>query len=188
VPFVLDTDEVTNYELGWKLDLADDQVRFNGNVFFVDIENLQTTIFDPSITNLFFSDNAANAELMGIEGDLTYAPVDIPGLTLNGSFSILDSEITEVLTPTNDVIVGEELAFAPGLQLNARARYEWEVGNARFAHVQAQAIYSGESRSDIIDINAAPIDSYTTLGLRTGLTRTNGRLRSLSTMSPMKTA
>jgi iron complex outermembrane receptor protein len=170
VPFVLDTDEVTNYELGWKLDLADDQVRFNGNVFFVDIENLQTTIFDPSITNLFFSDNAANAELMGIEGDLTYAPVDIPGLTLNGSFSILDSEITEVLTPTNDVIVGEELAFAPGLQLNARARYEWEVGNARFAHVQAQAIYSGESRSDIIEINAAPIDSYTTLGLRTGLT------------------
>lgn len=170
VPFVLDTDEVTNYELGWKLDLADDQVRFNGNAFFVDIKNLQTTIFDPSITNLFFSDNAANAELMGIEGDVTYAPMDIPGLTLTGSFSILDSEITEVLTPTNDVVAGEELAFAPGLQLNARARYEWDLGNARMAHVQAQAIYSGESRSDIIEINAAPNPSYTTLGLRTGVT------------------
>lgn len=170
VPFVLDTDEVTNYELGWKLDLADDQVRFNGNAFFVDIKNLQTTIFDPSITNLFFSDNAANAELMGIEGDVTYAPMDIPGLTLTGSFSMLDSEITEVLTPTNDVVAGEELAFAPGLQLNARARYEWDLGNARMAHVQAQAIYSGESRSDIIEINAAPNPSYTTLGLRTGVT------------------
>ena len=34
-------------------------MRFNGNAFFVEIENLQTTIFDPSIVNLFFSDNAA---------------------------------------------------------------------------------------------------------------------------------
>ena len=170
VPFVLDTDEVTNYELGWKLDLADDQIRFNGNAFFVDIENLQTTIFDPSITNLFFSDNAANAELMGLEGDLTYAPMEIPGLTVTGSFSILDSKITKVLTPTDDVVVGEELAFAPDLQLNARARYEWDLGNARMAHVQAQAIYTGDSRSDIIEINAAENPGYATLGLRTGVT------------------
>jgi iron complex outermembrane receptor protein len=57
---------VTNYELGWKTGpVLDNQLRFNGNAFFVDIERLQTTIFDPSITNLFFSDNAANAEIMG---------------------------------------------------------------------------------------------------------------------------
>jgi len=46
-------------------------VRFNGSVFFVEIESMQTTIFDPSISNLFFSDNAADAEVMGFEGDLT---------------------------------------------------------------------------------------------------------------------
>jgi iron complex outermembrane receptor protein len=170
VPFVLDTDEVTNYELGWKLDLANDQIRFNGNAFFVDIENLQTTIFDPSITNLFFSDNAANAELFGLEGDLTYAPADIPGLTVRAAFSMLDSEITEVLTPTNDVIVGKELAYAPSFQANASARYEWDLGNARLAHVQGQIIHSGDSRSDIIEINAAPVPDYTTIGLRTGVT------------------
>ncbi len=170
VPFALDTDEVTNYELGWKLDLADDQVRFNGSAFFVDIENLQTTIFDPSITNLFFSDNAANAEIMGVEGDLTYAPVDLPGLTVTGAFSILDSEITEVLTPTDDVTAGTPLAYAPRLQLNARARYEWSIGGLNTAHVQAQAIYSDDSRSDIIDINSAEVDGYAMLGLRSGVT------------------
>jgi iron complex outermembrane receptor protein len=84
VPFALDTDEVTNYEFGWKLDLLDNQLRFNGNAFFVDVQNLQTTIFDPSITNLFFSDNAANAEIRGVEGDVTWAPTDMPGLTVDG--------------------------------------------------------------------------------------------------------
>ncbi len=170
VPFALDSDQVTNYELGWKLDLLEDQLRFNGSAFFVDIEDLQTTIFDPSITNLFFSDNAANAEVYGIEGDLTYAPMEMPGLTVTGAFSILDTEITEVLVPTDDVVVGTDLAYAPTLQLNARARYEWSVMDGKTAYVQGQAIYSDDSRSDIIEINAIELDGYATLGLRTGLT------------------
>ncbi|MEO1039535.1 MAG: TonB-dependent receptor [Pseudomonadota bacterium] len=170
VPFVLETDEVTNYELGWKMDLAGGDIRFNGAAFFVDIENLQTTIFDPSIVNLFFSDNAANAEIRGIEGDLTWAPADIPGLTVAGAFSILDTEITEVLTPTDDVVAGAELAFAPSLQLNARARYEWDAFGDMTAHAQGQLVYSDNSRSDIIEINSAEVDGYATLGLRTGLT------------------
>ena len=169
VPFALDSDQVTNYELGWKLDLADDQIRFNGSAFFVDIEDLQTTIFDPSITNLFFSDNAANAEVYGIEGDLTYAPMDMPGLTVTGAFSFLDTEITEVLVPTDDVVVGSDLAYAPTLQINARARYEWSVMDGQTAYVQGQAIYSDDSRSDIIEINSIELDGYTTLGLRTGI-------------------
>jgi len=169
VPFALDSDQVTNYELGWKLDLLENQVRFNGGAFFVEIEDLQTTIFDPSITNLFFSDNAANAEVYGIEGDLTYAPMDMPGLTVTGAFSFLDTEITEVLVPTDDVVVGTDLAYAPTLQLNARARYEWTVMDGKTAYVQGQAIYSDDSRSDIIEINAIELDGYATLGLRTGL-------------------
>ena len=34
-------------------------------------------------------------------------------------------------------------------------------------------IYSSDSRSDIIEINAIDVDSYATLGLRTGLTSDN---------------
>ncbi len=169
VPFVLDTDEVTNYELGWKLDLADDQIRFNGSVFFVDIENLQTTIFDPSITNLFFSDNAANAEIFGVEGDVIWAPASVSGLTVSSAFSFLETEITEVLTPTNDVSAGSELAFAPGLQFNVRARYEWDISSTLLGHVQGQVVYSDDSKSDVIDINSAEIDGYATLGLRGGV-------------------
>jgi outer membrane receptor protein involved in Fe transport len=122
VPYDVDTDDVVNYELGWKLDLFDASLRFNGNLFFVEISDLQTTIFDPSITNLFFSDNAADAEVMGIEGDISWAPASISGLLVNGSFSMLDTEITDVITPTDDVREGDELAFAPEFQATLRAR------------------------------------------------------------------
>lgn len=173
VPYALDTDDVTNYEFGWKTDLFDNQLRFNGNAFFVEIENLQTTIFDPSITNLFFSDNAANAEIRGVEGDVTWAPADIEGLTVVGAFSILDTEITEVLTPTNDVVAGSELAFAPSYQANLRARYEWYLDNGMMAHVMPQITITDDSWSDVIEINKAEIEGYASLNFSTGLTGDN---------------
>ena len=169
VPFGIDTDEVTNYEIGWKTNLFDNQLQFNGNVFFVDVERLQTTIFDTSIVNLFFSDNAADAEIYGVEADFIFSPDAVPGLTVAGAFSVLETEITEVLTPTGDVIEGAELAYAPNFQGNLRARYEWSLNTELTAHVMPQVVYSGSSRSDIIEINAAPIDSYTTIGLSAGV-------------------
>ena len=169
VPFAIDTDEVTNYELGWKMQLFENQLQFNGNAFIVEIERLQTTIFDPSITNLFFSDNAANAEILGVEGNVTYAPYSLEGLTLTGAFSVLDTKITEVLTPTNDVIVGGELAYAPNFQGNLRARYEWQVSPDLDAHVQSQVVYSGSSFSDIIEINKAKVNSWTTISASVGV-------------------
>lgn len=171
VPFELQTDEVNNYELGWKTTLMGGQLRFNGNAFFVEIENLQTTIFDPSIVNLFFSDNAANAEITGIEGDFIYVVPSIEGLRIAGAFSFLDSEITDVLIPTKDVEEGKELAFAPEFSGNFSARYEWFVEGGSMAHVYGQITHTGKSRSDIIEMNAGDIDSSTVINVSTGLTK-----------------
>lgn len=170
VPFALDTDEVKNYELGWKTNLAENQLRLNGSVFFVEIENLQTTIFDPTVTNLFFSDNAANAEIKGLEADFDYAPMDMPGLTISGALSLLDTEVTEVLTPTNDVVAGSSLAYAPELQGNLRARYEWDMTSTDYtAHVQGQVTHAGKSYSDIVSINRGEIDGWTELDASAGV-------------------
>ncbi len=168
VPFALDTDNVTNYEVGWKLDLAQ-SLRVNGSLFFVEIDDLQTTIFDPSITNLFFSDNAANAEIWGLEGNVTWAPASVPGLTVTGAFSFLDSEITEVLTPTEDVREGDELAYAPAFQGNLRARYGWDLDNGMRAHVMPHVSYSDNAFTDIIAINRMELDSWMMLGVTAGV-------------------
>ena len=173
VPFELDTDDVINMELGWKLDLLDRTLRFNGSAFAIDIEKLQTTIFDPSITNLFFSDNAADAEVRGIEGDVIWTPMGIDGLTLRGAFSLLDTEITDVLIPTNDVQKGDELAFAPEFQGNLSARYEWTLASGLTAHISPNVAYSKEAFSDVITINRDQMDSWVLAGITAGVT--NGR-------------
>ena len=171
VPYALDTDDVTNYEIGAKSTYFGGSFQLNAALFFVDIERLQTTIFDPSITNLFFSDNAANAEVLGLEGDFVWLPDFSDRLTITGAFSFLDTEITDVLTPTNDVRKGDELAFAPEFQGTLRARYEWAVGTTGMmtAHVMPTVSWSSEAFSDIITINRAKMDSWVMGGISAGL-------------------
>ena len=169
VPFAMDTDEVTNYELGWKLDLLDSTLRFNGDLFFVEIENLQIGIFDPGITNLFFADNAADAEVTGLEGDVTWMPASIMGLTLSGGFSVLDTEITDSFV-TNFVVEGEELAFAPELQATINARYEWDLASGKIAHVMLNGSYSDEVNTDIVAANSITLDSWSLWNFTTGIT------------------
>jgi len=161
------SDEVTNYEFGWKTVLQDGALRFNGSVFMVDVSGLQSTIFDPSIVNLFFSDNAADAEILGAEGDFVYYTEN--GLILSGAFSVLDTEITKSLVPTADVIEGSELAFAPGFQGNLSARKEWGMSSGNTGHWQAQLTVSDKSYSDIMGPNKAKQDSYSFANVRAGV-------------------
>ena len=164
---VVDSDEVTNYEFGWKAVLQDGALRFNGSVFMVDVSGLQSTIFDPSIVNLFFSDNAADAEIKGVEGDFLYYTDN--GLILSGAFSLLDTEITKSLVPTADVVVGSDLAFAPGFQANFTARKEWGTSSGNTGHWQAQFNHSRASDSDIMEPNRAPQGMYSLANIRAGV-------------------
>lgn len=169
VPNKLETDEVVNFEVGMKSDFGS-SLRLNAALFNVEIENLQTTIFDTSISNLFFSDNAANARVTGLEADFIWLPERFYGLTIAGAVSFLSSEITEKLTPTNDVRVGDELAFAPNNQGNLRARYEWTLpANGWTAHVMPMLFWSAQSYSDIITINRDLIKGWTMLGVTAGV-------------------
>ena len=168
VPPITESDEVTNYEFGWKTILSDGQLRFNGSLFMVDIAGLQTSILDPSITNLFFSDNAADAEIMGLEGDFIYYP-DVEGWVVSGAFSMLDSEITKTLTSSGDVLAGKELAFAPGMQGNVAVRKGWAMSSGNMGHFQGQFTFSDDSYSDIIEPNKAKQDSYSFVNLRAGI-------------------
>ena len=167
VPFDVKSDELVNYEFGWKLDLMDGSLRFNGAAFFIDITDLQTTIFDTSIVNLFFSDNAADAEILGVEGDITW--LASANLTLGAAFSYLDTEITASKTPSQDVIEGSELAYAPQFQGNAWARYEWSMDNNWTAHIMPSVTHSASSYSDIISINTMKIDSWTMINVSAGI-------------------
>ena len=170
VPYQFGTDDMTNFEAGWKVDMMDGRMRFNGSVFLAQIDGLQTTIFDPSIANLFFSDNAADAEVTGLEADLIWAPESVEGLTISAGLSILDTEITKTLTTSTDVVAGDSLAFAPERQANVQARYEWQTDSGLRAHIMPHLAHSASSYSDIIRINRDRIAGWTMLGLTAGVT------------------
>ena len=170
VPYQFGTDDMTNFEAGWKVDMMDGRMRFNGSVFLAQIDGLQTTIFDPSIANLFFSDNAADAEVTGLEADLIWAPESVEGLTISAGLSILDTEITKTLTTSTDVVAGDSLAFAPERQANVQARYEWQTDSGLTAHIMPHLAHSASSYSDIIRINRDRIAGWTMLGLTAGVT------------------
>ena len=167
VPFAVDTDDVSSYEVGWKLDMLNNSLRFNGNLFYVDVTGLQMNIFDPSIANLFFSDNAADAEIRGLEGDVTW--LASPGLTLNGGFSFLDTEITDSFV-TRFVQKGDELSFAPEAQFSLSARYEWDMPSGLTAHVMPNVSYSDKAYTDVVTRNRVQTNSWSLWNVSAGLT------------------
>jgi outer membrane receptor protein involved in Fe transport len=70
-----ESDDVQNYEFGWKMTLMDGAMRFNGNAYYVDWTDMQVTRFDPqNVSILTFVENAADATIKGIEGDLIIKP------------------------------------------------------------------------------------------------------------------
>jgi iron complex outermembrane receptor protein len=67
----VDPEMLDAFEFGWKSQFAG--LRFNGAVFYYDYQDLQQQITDQS-TGGTRAVNAANAEVYGMEADLTWAP------------------------------------------------------------------------------------------------------------------
>jgi len=152
VPAVAQTDELTNFEIGIKGDFLDNRLRLNATYFDSEIENLQTTRFDPSnVAFLVFIENVGDADIQGIDADFTWVPTD--NLTISGAASWVDSEITR-LNPQLDGIaapVGSELPFTADFSFNVRGRYEFELSQfGGDAFVQAGLVYTGDSLSGIV--------------------------------------
>ncbi len=152
VPVIADSDELTNFEVGFKGDLFADTLRFNATLYFSQIDDLQTTRFDPSnVAFLVFIENVGDAEVTGIDADYIWEATE--NLTISGAFAWVDSEITRLDGALEGlaVPVGNELPFTADFSFNVRARYDFELpAFGANAYVTAGAIYTGDSKSGII--------------------------------------
>ena len=72
IPLFFDTDRLTNSEVGWKLDLFNRRLRFNGDIYQEDWKNVQLTVFNPAISNFTFTANGPNFRVRGFEGDVAF--------------------------------------------------------------------------------------------------------------------
>lgn len=151
VPAVVETDELTNFEIGIKGDFLNDRLRLNATYFNSEIDNLQATRFDPAnVGILVFLENVGDAEVQGIDADFTWVPTD--NLTIQGAVSFVDSEITRLNGALEGIAapVGSELPFTADFSANVRGRYEFELTNfGADAFFQAGLVYTGDSFANI---------------------------------------
>ena len=94
VPLEYATDDLQNFEAGWKTLLFDGRLQFNGAVYLEQWDNVQVGIFAPQLGlgNLTLSMNGPEYEVKGIEASIIMRLTD--KLTLTGAYSFNDSELT----------------------------------------------------------------------------------------------
>ncbi|MCB1843011.1 MAG: TonB-dependent receptor, partial [Halioglobus sp.] len=92
---VVEPETVENYEFGWKLDLFDARMRFNGAVFRSDYDQMQlrqVVLDSTNIPRVVFR-NASKSRIEGIELEWTWMPLD--GLLIMATGSFNDYEYLE---------------------------------------------------------------------------------------------
>lgn len=161
------SDTIDNYEFGWKTTLADGRLRFNGSVYFIDWSDVQIDIFDQNVNRLLYTANAGQAEVMGLEGDLTFLVSN--DWTLTGAFSLNDTELTDrPAGATNLLAPGSDLALTPSFQGNLNVRYDFDlVGKDAYAQLGVQ--HRGSSHTSVVIDEDFPLDGYTTADLSFGV-------------------
>ncbi len=147
------------FEVGMKSMWFDDQLRFNMTLYRFEYEDLQVDFFD-SVTFQFITTNAGAATVEGVEFEVDYAPIALPGLLLSGYLNYNKGRYTDYIAPcytgqsiaagcnTNfgaglgQDLSGEPLAMAPdwvaainaAYQVDTQSGHTWEFGgNLRYS-------------------------------------------------------
>ncbi|MCY7295038.1 TonB-dependent receptor [Alteromonas sp. a30] len=168
IPVYSLTDTLENYELGLKGDFLDGILRVNATAYYSEIEDLQTSRFDPTnISFLVFTDNVGDAEIKGLDADITWLATD--NLVIDASFSFLDTELTRINTELDGIAagVGAELPYSADFSGNIRARYYYELENGFTGYVNASISYTGDRLAGM-NMDAYVLEDTTRLVFGTG--------------------
>ena len=91
VPPTFKSDRTTNYEVGLKSKFWDNRVLFNADVFYIDWNDIQVTVFNPAGISYFA--NGGTASSRGVEATLSVNPLQ--GLILGTTFAYTDAKLTQ---------------------------------------------------------------------------------------------
>jgi len=167
-----DPETVTNYEIGFKANLLDRRIRLNADVFMMDYKNLQVTQTNAAcLCNL--TDNAASADIKGVEAEFEFAATDNLRLTLAGSYvdatyqDFLESAVIPGTTTRLDSS-GNRLQRTPETQVSAGV--DWTTGTGSMADALRLSLnYSWQGDMLWATDNIAKEGSYGLLDARVAL-------------------
>jgi outer membrane receptor protein involved in Fe transport len=123
-----DPEYLTNYELGYKVSLLDNNAYIRTALFYMDRTDMQVkssnTISrsDGSTQFISYLGNAASGENYGLEVETSWQVTD--SINLYASLGLLDTEFNDFITADGLSLSGEEQAHAPNYQFNIGVNYQ----------------------------------------------------------------
>jgi outer membrane receptor protein involved in Fe transport len=167
-PLAYKSDDLTNSELGWKTQLLNRRLQWNGAIYQENWKNAQVSFFDPGVLgNVGFNTNGPDYRIRGVE--TSFIALLTEGLTAQGAISWDSSEQTNspFLLANNPALLqnpataaefgqpvlvfgnpygplGTPSANAPPLQFNLRLRYQWVMSSYN-VFAQAGATHTAHS-------------------------------------------
>lgn len=120
----VDPEEVINYELGFKGDFFENQLRLNSTVFYMDYTDLQIVRFGPvpgSAFGTFQTTNIGQADIYGFEMDFVWLISE--NFQLSGNYAYLDTEASDLVIPAVGDFSGSALRQAPKNTYSIVAEY-----------------------------------------------------------------
>ncbi len=176
------SDFLTNTEIGWKTQWADNRVQFNGAVFTQDWDDIQIGLTGENAITLV--DNGPSASVDGVEVDLLWLATDRLRISASGAW--YDSQLEDdyccyddpdgIPGTADDVPLapaGTRLPVTADFKANLIARYSFPMGSMD-AYLQGAMVYQGDRDSDLNQHTLAitgVMPSYTTLDLAAGFGR-----------------
>ena len=168
IPVYSLTDTLDNYEIGMKGDFFDGILRVNATAYYSEITDLQTSRFDPTnISFLVFTDNVGDAEIKGLDADITWLATD--NLVIDAAISLLDTELTRINPELQGIApgVGSELPYSADVSGNIRARYYYDLSDGMTGYINGSISYTGD-RLASMKMDAFVLEDTTELVYGTG--------------------
>ncbi len=168
IPVYSTTDTLDNYEVGMKGDFFDGNLRVNATAYYSEITDLQTSRFDPTnISFLVFTDNVGDAEIKGLDADITWLATE--DFVIGAAFSLLDTELTRINSELEGIAagVGSELPYSADFSGNIHGRYYFELPEGKTGYVNAAVSYTGDRLAGMV-MDAYVMEDATQLIYGTG--------------------
>lgn len=157
-----ESEQSTNYELGFKQSLLDDQLQLNAALYYIDLSNQQVQTF---VGTQVFTANAGASNSKGIELEARYIPT--PGWMLMAGLGYNDASFDEYDGCAIGSCAGNAMPFAPewNANLSVQNRRSLDRGMDLFSRVDWQ--YIGEHYFDAA--NRFEQDAYSLVNLKVGV-------------------
>jgi outer membrane receptor protein involved in Fe transport len=144
-PMTYGPDSLWTYEVGAKSRLLGNSLSVNAAAYYTDWSKIQESVIIP-ICGGQFNSNVGNAETYGFEGEIAYAPQEIPGLTLKLNGNIVHDAITSLLPIPTPAHVGDHILFVPDWAMNVSVGYDFPFMDGYDGFVRMDYEYTGPSR------------------------------------------